>query len=182
MAVDRLKEAFFALVRAGNPGIDYLTSYRARVVKQDADTGKLDVQPDDPRLPSMSNLRLKLGIPGATAQIHVRDAPVFVQVAWENGDPTKPFAALFEGGAAVIKLTLAADTLVAIGDIRLGAEEGGEPPSKATTLKAYLDQAMLLIAAHAHAVSGAVASPSVTLSAPGALTVPEFAATKVEVT
>jgi len=56
-----------ALVRAAVPTIDYFALYRAKVVSQAGQT--LDVVPEDPRLPSMGQVPIKLGVPGGEVQV-----------------------------------------------------------------------------------------------------------------
>jgi hypothetical protein len=101
-----------ASVRGALPQIDYLTTYRAKVVAQSADGKTLDLQPDDARLPGMQQVPLRLGLPGVIALL----APgAFVEVGWDGGDPSQPHAKLFEGGETVTKLVVKA-TMVYLGD------------------------------------------------------------------
>lgn len=101
-----MKAALVALVRAALPTIDYYALYRARVVKQSADRGSVDLVPEDKRLPpGMNDIPIKLGIPGAT----VKFAPgAQMVVGWEGGDPARPYAMAFEGGASVAVLSITA--------------------------------------------------------------------------
>lgn len=121
---DRVKRGLFALIRGARPSVDYHALYRAEVLVQSQDRATVDVRPDDPRLPPMARVPLKLGIPGVTAQI----APgAGVVVGWENGDPSQPRAHLFDKGAAVIVLSISADKI----------ELGGEG------LRALLDEVVV---------------------------------------
>lgn len=100
---DRLKAGFAALARQALPTVDYFALYRARVVRQAG--ALLDVVPDDQRLPTMSEIPLKIGIPGAEVDF----APgAYVLVGWEGGDPARPHAMVWEGGATVISLRVTA--------------------------------------------------------------------------
>ncbi len=92
MAGDRFKGALTALARRADPLTLYRAMYRARLVNQSADLLRLDVAPDDPLLPLMSNVPLRHGIPGLTVSV----APgAYVLVGWDNGKPDAPFAALW---------------------------------------------------------------------------------------
>jgi hypothetical protein len=107
-AADAIKRGFMALARASRPNVDYFALYRAKVLAQSQDRATVDVVPDDVRLPPMSLIPLKLGIPGATTSI---EPGAGVLVGWENGDPTKPQAFLFDGGASVLVLSLTAEKI-----------------------------------------------------------------------
>ena len=93
MALDRIKEAFMVLARGAVPGIDYKGHYRARVLRQHKSLRRLDVQPDDPRLPPMSNIPLRVGVPGLEVDIPPGH---YVLVGWER--PDLPYATLWESG------------------------------------------------------------------------------------
>jgi hypothetical protein len=93
--VARLLDAFRKVARGAVPDIDYKTTYRARVVKQHPNRRRLDVVPTDPRLPSMTNIPLKVGVPGLEV---VLVAGHFVLVGWENGRPDHPYATLWDAG------------------------------------------------------------------------------------
>ncbi len=102
---DRMKESIFALVRAALPTVDYFALYRARVVQQSADLATLELQPDDPRLPGMSEVPIKLGLPAAKVKI---SPGAFVLVGWEGGNPQRTHALVWETGATALQLTLEA--------------------------------------------------------------------------
>jgi hypothetical protein len=126
LSSDRLKEPLSAIVRGMLPAIDYFGLYRATVVRESirGDGSMIvDVLPDDvlgvPRIPSMSGVRLKLGLPATTVQI-VPGA--HVGVGWEGGDPTKPFATTWDGGEAdATQMTINAIQMF------LGSQIGAEP-------------------------------------------------------
>jgi hypothetical protein len=127
MLSDRLKSPIEKMIRAMLPLIDYQAWYRARVVSQSSDKKKVDLKPDDPRIPGVK-AELMLGLPGAEVQV---TPGAFVLLGWKDGNPQFPVAKLWEGGASVINLTLKA-TQVVLGDT------GGEPAAKATTLMTWL--------------------------------------------
>jgi hypothetical protein len=54
----------------------------------------------------MPGIPLRHGIPGMQVQV---EPGCFVIVGWEDGDPTAPFAALWQPGAHVDKLVLSGD-------------------------------------------------------------------------
>lgn len=114
--LDRLKDNLLALTRVSTPHIDRFALYRARVVSQSADLAKVDVQPDDMRLPGMSGVPLKLGLPGARVSV---SPGAYVLIGWEGGNGQRRYACLWEGGESVVKLTFVAD-MIEIGAAGLG--------------------------------------------------------------
>ncbi len=108
----RVKDAILALFRASVPHVDYATGYRAKVTKQSADLLSVDVEPDDTRLPRMSGIPIRHTVPGLKVQV---PTGTFVMVWWENMDPSKPYAALWDNGATT-KVVLVATT------VEVGAE------------------------------------------------------------
>lgn len=103
---DRMRDPLASLVTAALPGIDYLGKYRSKVVTQAGNA--VDVEPDDPRIPPMTGVPIRHGIPGLEVTL---TPPAYVLVGWHNGDPADPYAALWEGGETVIVLKLAGGTL-----------------------------------------------------------------------
>lgn len=118
MTYSRGVEALVSIVRSAlghlvaGP-VDLLALYPGRVVAQSADKTRVDVQLDTDRIPSPSNIPLRLGIPGASVTLNLA-GNVRVLVGWEGGDSTKPYAQLFEPSAATLNLNLSATTQVAI--------------------------------------------------------------------
>lgn len=100
---DRVKASFFALVGAAEPRAAYHGLYRGTVVSQDGDA--VDLKMDDPRLPGVSALPIQVGLPGSSVQF---TAGARMLIAFENGDPAKPIALLWDAGvgAAVTGMTL----------------------------------------------------------------------------
>lgn len=133
---DRLKGPFIALVKQALSRVDYYALYRARVVAQSPDFTKLDIQPDDSRLPPMSGILLRHGVPGLKVQI---TPGAFVMVGWSGGDPSQPYVQLWEGGESVIQETFTAQ------QINLGANTAIDFLIKGTTYRsqqATLDTAL----------------------------------------
>jgi hypothetical protein len=118
-----LTTARAALAAPADALLRYRCMYRAKVVSQNSDLLRVGLKPEEALLPSMANVPLRTGIPGLTAKV---SAGAIVLVGWENGKPNRPFAAMWaspsgrgegnargdsgEGGGAVVKLTLVADT------------------------------------------------------------------------
>lgn len=107
-----IRESIGKMVRQEIAGIDYFTLYDAKIVSQSADNTTVDLQPGDPRLPGMSKVPLRLGIPGATVQVTPGG---FIRLGWDRGNPSMPYAALWQGGESPIKIVLKAAT-VFLGD------------------------------------------------------------------
>ncbi|WP_394845192.1 hypothetical protein LZC95_50220 [Pendulispora brunnea] len=87
-----MKGALLGVVRALFARIDYLALYSCRVVSQNAD-GSLELMPDDARVPGLSRVEIQYGVPGVKAKVKPGSR---VMVGWQNGDPAKPYAALWE--------------------------------------------------------------------------------------
>lgn len=148
--VDRFMDPIERLVQGLIPGVDYLAWYRARVVAQALESsGKMtvDVVPDDHRIPPMARVSLKLGLPATEVKI---SPGAFVLVGWENGDPARPQAALWDGGEAPA-LKLVFNAIEAF----VGGEVGAEPPPKGIT---YLGAEAAFFAALVSAVSTALSA------------------------
>lgn len=98
-----------ALVRHHTAGSVYLGQFPARVVSQNAD-GTLELKPDDSRLPGMSQVPIRYGIPGVSAEV-LPGARVAVE--FEAGDPARPVATVWESGT-VTKLLVTASVEVTV--------------------------------------------------------------------
>src|SRR5947199_8556008 len=107
--MDRTLGAFKRIVAGivGNwiqgPHMDYLASYPATAVTQNGD-GTLEIQPDDSRLPSLSSVPIRYGVPGVSAQIANGGR---VLLAFAGGDPAKPIATVWES-SSVLSLAVTA--------------------------------------------------------------------------
>lgn len=110
--MDRTLGAFKAIIQrfVGNwivgPHVDYLACYPATAVTQNGD-GTLEIQPDDSRLPSLSIVPIRYGVPGVSAQIANGGR---VLLSFAGGDPAKPIATVWES-ASVVSLTVAASAI-----------------------------------------------------------------------
>jgi hypothetical protein len=101
--MDRTLGAFGAIItrfvgnRIVGPRVDYLASYPATAVAQNPD-GTLEIQPDDSRLPSLSGVPIRYGVPGVSAQIANGGR---VLLAFAGGDPAKPIATVWESASVI---------------------------------------------------------------------------------
>lgn len=103
--------------------IDYSQSYPARVIRQTSD-GLLEVIPDSPRIrgAGLTRLPIRLGLPGTRVEV-AKGARV--RVHFDEGDPSKPFAALWDTNPADVSL------------IEIGGD-GAQPVTLEPPLSAYL--------------------------------------------
>ncbi len=114
-------DAVTKIVQQQTSHIDYFTLYDAKIVSQSVDLTTVDLQPGDTRLPGLSKVPLRLGIPGASAQVTPGG---FIRLGWDRGNPSMPYAALWQGGETPIKLTLVAQT-IELGGTNLIAQDCG---------------------------------------------------------
>jgi len=92
------------MVRQEIAGIDYFTLYDAKIQSQSSDGKTVDVQPGDVRLPGMSKVPLRNGVAATVCKV----APgTFVRVGWDRGDPSMPYACLWQGGETVTSIAIA---------------------------------------------------------------------------
>lgn len=101
--MDRTLGAFGAIIarfvgnRIVGPRVDYLASYPATAVTQNGD-GTLEIQPDDSRLPSLSSVPIRYGVPGVSAQIANGGR---VLLSFAGADPAKPIATVWESASVI---------------------------------------------------------------------------------
>jgi hypothetical protein len=115
---DRVRGAFARLTNKVLPDIDYSKPYRAKVVSQNGD-GSLELLPLDAKLPPLSRVPIRYGIPGLSAKV----APgCTCLVAFDGGDPSRPTASLFDAGSLLeVEVTAALSAkitslLIGLGD------------------------------------------------------------------
>ena len=109
--MDRLTERLFSVARAALAGSDYVGTFRAKLLKGHPNLRRVDVQPDSPDLPPLTNIPLKVGVPGIEVTL---PSGHIIQVQWEDGRPDRPFATLWDpgtGGAKPLKATWHTDVL-----------------------------------------------------------------------
>lgn len=77
----------------------YRGAYTAVVQSQSGDLSTVDVLPDDPRVSGagLQAVSLRHGLPGTQCQVSPGER---VLLAWEGGDPRKPYAAVWHAGSA----------------------------------------------------------------------------------
>ncbi len=102
---DRLTRAVGAVVRHLTAHLDYFALYPAKLVSQNED-GTLELKPDDSRLPGVSKVPIRYGIPGVTVKVA---SGARVLLGFEGGDPQQPVATLWEKGS-VTEMTIDAST------------------------------------------------------------------------
>lgn len=157
--VDRVKSSFLSLARGAHPRIDYKTLYRAKVVMQSGDLARVDLQPDDKDLvPGLTQIPLRHGLPGVQLRVPLGS---YVLVGWADGDPQKPFAALWDdgeksgGGRAPVQIVLNAADLH-LGGVATQAAVYGD------ALKALLENLCDAIAGHTHPETSTTTGPPLT--------------------
>lgn len=147
--LDRIKKAIFGVVRAGDPRAPYAAPFYGRVVKQSGNT--VDVVPDDDRMPpqGLSKVPLRHGAPG----LEVTVAPgTSVLIGFENGDPGRARAFLWQGGETVERIVFNATTFVA------GGAGGAQPPPLGLALNKVLGTFLNVLATQC---TGVVSLPQV---------------------
>lgn len=105
--LDKTKQGLAAFIRSVLSRTDFLAMYPCKIIAQNADS-TLELKPDDARLPPYSSVPLRLGIPGCTVTLAAGSRAL---VGWYAGDPTKPFAALFES-STVTQLNVNATNII----------------------------------------------------------------------
>jgi hypothetical protein len=92
--------------------------YPAKVVSQSGN--QLELLPDDTRIPPLSNVPMRLGVPGITATVAPGSR---VLLGWAAGDPQKPVATLWES-SSVTSLNISATTITLNGGVANVARAG----------------------------------------------------------
>lgn len=153
--------AIEAIVRHVTAGSVYLGIFPARVVSQNAD-GTLELQPDDSRIPGMSQVPIRYGVPGISAKVA---AGARVAIEFAGGDPTQPIATVWEPGS-LTEITLAASTKVvlACSEICLGEASPSGAAAVAAKVKSEIDALVSKFNAHTHSVPGVTAGPAAATS------------------
>lgn len=92
-----LRESLEAIIEALiGRRLDYHALYPCTVASQASD-GTLDLLPDDARIrgTGTSGIKIRHGLPGTTVEV---GAGTRVLMGFEAGDPSRPYAALWEAG------------------------------------------------------------------------------------
>lgn len=145
---DRLRGALEKIVRWVMRDTMYLANYSAEVIRQAAD-GTLDLMPEDDRLKAqgLQSIPIRHGLPGVEVEV---DPGETVLLAFDGGDPSKPYCSLWHEGQ--------------VKKVRIG---GTEAVALASLVTARLDAIQQKFDVHTHlvATTGTAAAQSGTASA-----------------
>jgi hypothetical protein len=101
---DRIKGALARFIRDVMSSVDYYALYPAKVVSQSGQT--VDVVTDDARFGSITGVPIRTFAP----DVEITVSPnARVLVGFEAGDPSMPYAALWQSGA-IVSIAIAGDT------------------------------------------------------------------------
>jgi hypothetical protein len=137
MDLDRIKEDLTAFVRWVMRDVTYHRLYACSVQGQDG-AGLLDLLPDDAAVmgTGLSKVRIRHGLPGFTVKV---PTGARVLLGFDNGDPQKPYAALWEQGSVTsitfdkgTKAVARVDDTAVCGTLLLGTVTTGGPATQAT--------------------------------------------------
>lgn len=141
MNLDRIKEPLAAFVRWVMRDVTYHRLYSCSVQGQDA-AGLLDLLPDDETIrgTGLSKVKIRHGLPGFTVKVPTGAS---VLLGFENGDPRKPYASLWDPGSVTsltfdqgTKAVARVDDTAVCGTLLLGTVTTGSPATQ-TTAHAY---------------------------------------------
>lgn len=113
IGLDGIKDSLLAILDALLARRDYAAFYGATVAAQN-DDGTLELKPTTTRLPPLSKVAIRYGIPG----IRVKVKPgALVLVGFENQSPQSYYAILY-GGASILSISFLEGTqgLARVGD------------------------------------------------------------------
>ncbi len=103
--------------------VDYQAYYPCKVISQNGD-GTLELKPDlDKKLPGLSKVPIRYGIPGVTVKV---SGGARVMLSYENGDPTRPFAAIWETDS-LKEIKVTASTLAHVTAPQIKLNGGARP-------------------------------------------------------
>lgn len=92
---DPLHAGLVVFVKQTMRYVDFYAEYPAQVVLQRND-GTLDVTPESPKLPPMTSVPVRVPVSGTKIKVNGGDK---VTILFENGDPTKYSAQLYQAGS-----------------------------------------------------------------------------------
>ena len=127
---------FQAVARGSSRPFDFYALYSGTMKAQDGQ--KFDVQPDDDRIPTLTGLPIKNGLPSFESTVATGAKML---VGWSGGDPRLPFCALWGGNETTSAMTIKVGTLTIVADsIKLGAEDLDQDPTNTpVVLGKYID-------------------------------------------
>src|SRR3954471_23370727 len=102
MELDRIKAGLVRVVASVLSPTDFHALYPSRVVAQNLD-GSLELRPDSSRMADTSKVPIRLGLPGCSVQVAAGSR---VLLGFENGNPQRPFASLWETSPAALSITI----------------------------------------------------------------------------
>lgn len=103
------KALLFGLVERALERTDYHAQYVARVVSQNSD-GLLSVVPDNDKMPPMTEVPIRYGVPGISAKV---ESGARVLIGFEGGDRRRPIATVWES-AALMELRIVSTTKIVV--------------------------------------------------------------------
>ncbi len=109
MSLERARIAFEALVNRLLNRLPYHALWPARVISQGTD-GTLEVFLDDESMPHEVGVPIRLGIPGTEVKVKPGSR---VLIGYEQGNPSKPYASLWEG-TELDEITITATTKISV--------------------------------------------------------------------
>lgn len=123
---------------------DYHAQYVARVVKQ-GDDGSLDVIPDNAKIPGMTGVPIRYGVPGIFAKV---EPGARVLVGFEGGNPAKPIATVWESASiSELRITSEAKVVIQAPSVQIG-DDGGAPIARVgDPVDVFLDAVSISVAA-----------------------------------
>ncbi len=118
-----------AIVAQAIAPIDYYSFYSGTIRKQSSDLTTVDIEPDNAALlgPGFQRVPLRHGLPGCKVQISNGSK---IRIGWDDGNPQKPFAAIWNGEETVQKVQIGGTTKVA---------RDGDDVSKSTPMGVWMD-------------------------------------------
>lgn len=153
------KSWLLTIIRAVMGHAMYWGQYPARIVTQ-RENGTLDVIPDDQRMPPMTEVPIRYGVPGIAVKVDSGR----VLVSFENGDPRYPVATLWDGGVVrELKITVTTKVILDCPDVCLGDENGAPVARVGDVVEIVFPPASLL--------AGVVGTPPATQPLTGTVTI-----------
>ena len=146
------KAWLLTIIRAVMGHAMYLGQYPARIVTQ-RENGTLDVIPDDQRMPPMTEVPIRYGVPGIAVKVDSGR----VLVSFENGDPRYPVATLWDGGVVrELKITATTKVVLDCPDVELGGEGGAPLARVGDTVDVLLDPVAIAAATQTGGIASSV--------------------------
>lgn len=144
MNLDRTSQGAAAFVLAQSPRRLYQSEWPGVVVAQGG-PDSFDFQPDDPRLPGVSGVPMRLPVPGVTVTVDPSQRPRAL-LAFAQGDPSKPELHLWERpglSALVVQATSKISFLAPA--VNFGGDPATDALVKGTSFKSAFDTWLLAL-------------------------------------